>query len=250
MESNSHESLTVTVDIYVDASYMFTATLSPEDAVLIKGYGVELKTNGRRNGREGYFASQTKEGLIQDIRGILKECLSKEVIKTEYVLRYAIWTACSFGFTTDDKIIPNMGWRHDGEPDKARGWQHGTELTHAANRHPSGILFYARPYVKETIRYRKGNKVEYHETSAFSARKVTPDNYYLRWLEATCSTDKPKNATLREIPCTEKNAKFFVEMYKAICRLAHTLAQFGDPEAMLDLIESGGPSLLEGKFPE
>ena len=44
---------------------------------------------------------------------------------------------------------------------------------------------------------------------------------------------------LREVDYTEERARFFVELFKGLCRLANMVTKFEEPEDMIKLIESG-----------
>jgi len=44
---------------------------------------------------------------------------------------------------------------------------------------------------------------------------------------------------MMEMEYTEERAKFFVEMFKSICKMAHMVAQFIEPEEIIKLAESG-----------
>lgn len=224
--------------INVNTKGIFTTTLDVETAKIIQAANIRLSTNGRSNGRKGYFESETKQGLIDKVRGVALEFVSRELIHKEIVLQYSIASYCSFAWTMEGEIIPNPGWTLDGAVDTDSYWQNGTEQTHAANPKPTGILFYAKPYWKKTYQYRSGKtKIEYDEFTPFGGTQAKSNQYYLNFLENVCSTKAP--TSVKEIVYTEERAKFFVNLFKSLCKMAHTIAQFEEPEAMLALIDSG-----------
>ena len=240
------EKLEVKFVVNVNTEGLFTTTLDEKDVRIIKTYGVELDTNGRQGGRFGFFSGNTLKELCISIKEVLEVCLSRELIESKIVLRYTLSTACSFGFTKDSKIIPNMGWTIDGAPDLERHWQSGTVDTHATNQRPTGIQLYVRPYIKETYQYKSGDRrIKYQHTTVFGSSQFDDNQYHLQWLEAICSTTRPKDGTLQEIDYTEERAKFFVDLYKSLCLIAHKIAKFENPQEMIQLIESKGNLLAQ-----
>lgn len=227
--------------IYVNAEGLFTTLLSKELADTLEAANIELSYSRSKRDRKGYFESKTKEGLLLQIKKVGEEYCSREMVKEEIVLKYSIASYCSFGFTVDDKIIPNLAWHKDGKIDQHRDWQQGTVYTHAAKKRPTGVLFYVKPYWKRVYSYKSGkSKTEYTALSPFGGSEVKDDKrYYLKYLEAICSTSPPSDGRMKEIPYTEDRAKFFVNLFKQLCKLSHMIAQFEEPERMIELIESG-----------
>lgn len=226
------------VNVNVDG--YFTTTLSEEDVKIIESYGIELYSNGRRNSRKGFFINQTKEGLLREVKEVLEKCMSRTLIDEKIILKYSFATACSFGLTIDGKIVPNMGWYLDGELNNQLYWQKGTTNTSATNPRPTGVQMYVKPCLKRVYRYLDNRKkTEYQEFVPFGSDVAEDNQYYLKWLENICSTQPPKDGVLNEMDYTEDRAKFFVEMYKSLCRLSHTIAQFTEPKNLIKLIESG-----------
>lgn len=227
-------------DINVNVEGEFTTTLRESDVKIIESYGVQLETNGRSNGRPGFFKAWTKKELLADINDVVQQCYHRTLKEEKIVLQYCLDSVCSFGFTKDGVIIPNLGWHDDGSPDTDTGWQDGVSSSSATWPKPAGIQFYVKPSFKRTWVYPKGKtKIDYEPLSPFGGSDVKDDSrYYLRWLEGLTAL-KPANSTLREIDYTEERAKFFVDFYKGICKLAMTVKQFEEPQALIDLAESG-----------
>lgn len=246
---DKQEKLTVEYDVKVNASGIFTTTLKPEDAEKIQSYGVVIHSNGRRGSRAGYFESETFAGMALVVSNLLKECLSRTLIKSEIVLRYSIETMASFGLTTNNVIIPNLAYCEDGRPDLNKHWQGGTVSIHAATPSPMGILFYIKPFIKNTYQYKSGkSRVEYISSSAFGngAAQYEGDEYkYLRWLISIPVIAPPREGKLMEIEYNEERAKFFVDLFKSICTMAYKVTQFIEPEKMIELIESKGTLILD-----
>jgi len=236
----------VEITINVNADGCFTTLLSESDVNTIESFNIEMYTDGRRNSRKGYFSNITKHGLVEEVREVLKQCMAKKLIEEKIIIRYSFQTVASFGFTVENEgkreIIPNMGWHEDGPPDMNLHWQKGTEDTHACNRHAVGVQMYVKPFQVRTYEFLNGKTtIEYYEMGPFggSLVKDKDSQYYLHWLEQICSTEPPKGGKIKEIDYTEDRAKFFVEMFKAICKLAHNIANFQEPETLLKLIETG-----------
>jgi hypothetical protein len=226
--------------INVNVDGYFTTTLNESDVKTILNFNVDLYTNGRNRARKGFFQNKTKEGLLAEIRNVLEKCMSRELIEEKIILRYSFCTVASFGFTMDGKIVPNMGWHKDGKLNDILHWQNGTIQTHATNPHPVGVQMYIKPFFKRTFKYLDDReKIEYVEFSPFGGDVAKDDQYYLLWLENICSTKPPENGKIQEMDYSEDRAKFFVNMFKSLCKLAHTIAGFTEPENLTKLIESG-----------
>ncbi len=237
---DSDDYLEIEFEVSVNVEGEFTTTLNQADADIINTYGIELKTNGKRNGRQGFFKSDTKSDLVKQVHSVLEQCYSRTIEEEKIVIRYAIETACSFGLSLAGDIVPNLSWSRDGKLDQETYWLNGTRLTSATTPAPSGIQFYVRPAKRIVWKYLNGRtKVEYQDCSLFGASIANEDQYYLAWLEGIASMSKPGYASLKEMDYTEERAKFFVEMYKSICKMANSIAQFIEPEALIQLAESG-----------
>ena len=226
--------------VFVNADGEFTTTLNESDVDMIKRLNVDLRSNSRRGSRDGYFHDMTKNGLINQISNILKQCMSRTLVDEKIIIKYSLCTVASFGFTLDGGIVPNMGWSLDGPLNQELYWQKGTYETHASRTAAIGVQMYVKPYFKRTYKYLNGKeKIEYSQLTAFGGSSVENENYYLKYLEAICSTSKPEHGTLCEMDYTEDRAKFFVELFKSLCKLAHTIAQFEKPDELTKLIETG-----------
>lgn len=234
------ERLRIEYTLNVNSEGLFTTTLKEEDVNMIESYGIELPNNGRRNARSGFFSAHSKQEIEEKIKSVLINCLSRELLSKKIVLRYSIETSCSFCLTKDGTIIPNRGWKHDGEIDEELGWQNGTFTTHATNKNPTGIMFFIKPYT--IFKYKYGNgliKTEEKEWTPFGSNIADPKKqYYLSWLENVCSTIPPRNGSTREIEYTEERAKFFVDIYKELSKIAWKVSMFVEPKEMIDAIEN------------
>ncbi len=232
-------------EVNVTVEGLFTTTLKKEDAKYIESLGVLLNRN--RAGNPGFFSSKTKDGLISTIDETVKEAFSRELIEEKIVLQYSFRTTASFGLTLDGKVIPNLGWGEDGAIDKETHWLNGNVSSHASSPEAIGVLMYVKPSFKRTYKYRGGReKIEYSTLSPFGSTQAKKEQYYLRWLEGIASTAPPGNVALKEMDYTENRAKFFVETFKTMCKLAYSISQFDEPEKMEALADSqtGFKSLL------
>ncbi len=222
----------------VNADGYFTTTLSESNVKIIESYKIQLYTNGRSGARKGFFMNKTKEGLLAEIRKVLEQCISKTLIEEKIILRYSFCTVANFGLTIDGVVIPNMGWSEDGEINTDLYWLNGTVLTHAANPQATGVQMFVKAYAKRKFKFLDGREsTEYFEISRYEEK--AKEKYYLRWISEICSTKPPSHGNIQEMDYTEQRAKFFVEMYKALCKLAHNIAKFTEPEKMIELIENG-----------
>lgn len=232
--------------INVNMEGLFTSTLDEDQAFELEQSGIVLGHSGRRNSRIGYFQDNTKDGLIKQISDCYKEMYSRELVEETKILRYCIATNASYGFTEDGIIIPNLAWTEDGKPDMTRHWQGGTISSHASDPHPTGIQLYINPLYKRVYKYKSGKNVTEYERDRRTAHHtdVGKEEYNWCWLANIMSTMPSRDGKMREIEYTEQRAKFFVDMYKTLCKMASVIAKFEEPEEMKKLADSGGKLLL------
>lgn len=225
--------------INVTADGLFTTTLNEDIVNTLTSVKIELRPNKR--GRLGFFSSNTRDGLVKEVKHVLDEYMSSEVIEEKIVIKYAFATVASFGFALSGDIVPNMGWREDGPLNEELHWQDGTIRTHAADPHPVGVQMYVKPYKKIVSKFKSGKIKEiYKRMTPFGSSEVEGDDkYYLKWLEGIASTKPPFGAKVHEIDYTEERAKFFVNTFKSLCKIAHTIAQFEEPDHLLEVISNG-----------
>lgn len=230
----------VEFSLNVNSDGYFTTTLKEEDVKIIQSYGINLYSNGRSNSRKGFFMNKTKEGLLIEIKEVLEKCMSKTLVEEKIILRYSFCTVASFGFTIDKKIVPNMGWGLDGKLDNDLYWQSGTLQASAQRPEAIGIQMYIKPFFKRKYKFLDNReKIEYKEFTPFGSNIANENQYYLLWLENICGTKPPEGGKIQEIDYTEERAKFFVEMYKSLCKLAYSIKHFVKPEEIIKLIENG-----------
>lgn len=210
--------------------------------------GIRLRSNGRRNSRNGFFEANTKDALCIKIKNVFEELYSRELISEEKIIKYSIATCASYWFTEDGTIIPNGSWHFDGKPDENRHWQKGTFVNHASDPAPIGIQLYVKPLYKRTYSYKSGKEItEYEDVDkVWHHTQLEGDDYYWKWLANITSTIPPQKGKLHEIPYDENKAEFFVNLFKSICQMASLIARFEKPEEMMKLIESGEKIKLLG----
>jgi hypothetical protein len=232
------------IDVYVNEAGLFTATIPEHIAKLFKDCGIKLKTNGRSNGRPGYYESPNFKDLILTIEHDCKEYVSREMIRETIVIRYMVETTCSYAINENKEIVPN-GY-YVKEPYRSQQgdhiWREGTVSQNATWPQPFGLRLFCRPFYRRDYRYRSGKEVtEYHHVSYNDIERKDQPN--LHWLASIAGMSKPEHAEMNEIEYTEKNAHFFVNFVKAICSLNEKLKQFIEPD-MLALLIDNNPNLL------
>jgi len=230
----SVENKTIKFTVNVNSDGEFSTTLDREDAAFLREANVETGHNRLHN--DGYFKANTLNDLMNQIEDALKNALSREMIEEKIILRYSIYTACSYQINEKNEIVPNGHWNKNGDGN----WRDGTIQTDALNREPYGISIYVNPEIKETYRYRNGDeKIEYRKYST-NENEITDENYYLSWLADIVSISKKSYHApeTMEIDYNEETAKFFVEIIKSICLLNERIKDFINPESIRTLIEN------------
>lgn len=231
--------------VNVSTEGVFTATLSEDDVLKMESLGATFGTNGRSNGRKGFFSNKTHEGLLVDIKNIAEHCVSRKLINEEIILRYQIATSASFARTIPDengvsKIVPGPGYGHEGKIDGH--WRSGTISSHASSPKPVMSSFFVKPYKKFTYRYSSGSeRVEYRSMSHYTGSDHD-NSPSLSYLCAICSMSPYSGGgEIKEMPYDEIKASWFVDMHRSVCMLAELMTKFAkaDSEDIVKFIESG-----------
>ena len=226
------QELDFTYQVYVNKEGEFSTTLPLDIVKLFEEASIDLKQNHRTK-KEGFFVSDTYQGLKNDIEGIIKEYYSKELIESKTVIRYAIQTTCSYCLDPDGNIAPN-GQEYWTKTKEYR-WKGGTVKQHAASPRPFGFLVYAEAYQRETLKFKSGKiKIEYRNLGEQQLEQGT----YLHWLNSFASISKPRDADVKEIDYTEEAAQFFVELLSSICQLNERIKGFLSPDEITKIIDS------------
>jgi hypothetical protein len=236
------------IDVNITEAGHFTATLPEHIATMFKDHGIKVKTNGRRNAREGYYEAQTYFSLVEAIKHDCKEYVSREMIRETIVIRYIIQTTMSYLINKQGDIVPNGGYdwmKGDYGKTDDLSWRQGTISQNATDPHPYGIRIYCDPCWKREYRYRSGKEViEYDNFREDDADKNQPN---LKWLAGLCSMKPPGGEAKKEIEYTEANAYFFVNFIKGLCKLNEMIKDFLEPDMLQLLINKNFTLLPEPK---
>lgn len=242
------QALKFTYDIYVTQDGLFTTTLPEEAAKALEGMGVDLKTNSRRGSKPGYFAAKTVEELVKRVQAVADEAVTRELVKEEIVLKYAIDTRCSYVLDKKGRPAPNGYWAGNKNGESA-DWRNGTqEGSSHQNASPWGLSVYVAAFVKKTYRYKSGNEKVEEETwsdeeNRFSAPKLVYPRYWLCRLEAYISMGDLGSGEIKEVPYTEAVAAFFVRLMENLAMMNEMIKGRLEPEAIMKLA-AGGKNLL------
>lgn len=238
-ERDGDDKLSISVDVNVTKDGTFTATLSKEDVLVIHSYGIELAKN--RLGREGYFSNNTLSGIENDIRKVLRDCLSCELIEEKPVILYQIETSCTYSISTEGEIVPNPMFFWTGlDYDKGEcSWKEGTKRVDAINKSSFGFQVYAKPYLKRLSKYGNGKeRIEYEE--------LEPEKgSYVDWLNnVTCISKVNSYSPVKEVDCNERTAKLFVDIIKSICKINEQIKDFLEPDQIKQIADGNGKFIL------
>lgn len=237
LDGSERNELDFKIDVNITEGGMFTTTLPEKIMLLFKDAGISLHTNGRRNGKQGYYQEATYKDLIEAVKHDCKDYVSREMISQKMVIQYVIETSCAYLINKKGEIVPNGNWIEDGDYGKTEelSWREGTLSQNASSPHPYGVRIYCEPVWKRTYRYRSlKERIEYDRIRDTDFdRKKCPN---LFWLIGLCSM-RPPHGKMQEIEYTEQAAFFFVNFVKTICKLNEMLKQFVEPEMLQELID-------------
>ena len=237
--------LKFTYEIYVTQDGLFTTTLPEEAAKSLQDMGVDLKTNSRRGSKPGYFAAHTVEDLVKKVQAVADEAVTRELVKEEIVLKYAIDTRCSYVLDKQGRPAPNGYWAGNKNGESSE-WREGTHKSHSHQNAPTwGLSVYVAAFVKKTYRYKSGNEKIEEETwsddeNRFSAPKAKDPRYWLCRLEAYTSMGDLDAGEIKEVPYTEAVAAFFVRLMENLAMMNEMIKGKLEPESIMALAKGGG----------
>lgn len=239
------------VDVNVDQDGCFTTTFPKEVAERFIELGIDLRTNGRSNGRPGYFVGKTLDDLIKSVRVACEAFTSRTLVSEVLLIRYIIETVSSY-VRIGNELYPNggMAQRQSGV-EYGTGecyWRSGTIEAHAQTPLPFGFRIWTEICWKREYSYNgRPNKIEYDEIHAFGSSNDfldKPETPNLYWLSSVVSI-KPPKGDMQEIEAKEDVAEFFVNLYKTIFMITERVNEFVTPEGIKALIANKkGPNLL------
>jgi hypothetical protein len=236
------------IDVNITEAGHFTTTLPDHIATMFKKHGIKVRTNGRRNGKAGYYEAQTYFALVEAIKHDCKEYVSREMIRESIVIQYIIQTTMSYLINKKGDIVPNGGYtwmKSDYGTTHDLSWREGTIAQNATDPHPFGIRIFCKPFWKREYRYRSGKEViEYDNLYEEHATDKQPN---LKWLAGVVSMKPPGGEEMKEIEYTEANAYFFVNFIKGLCKLNEAIKDFLEPDMLQMLINKNFTLLPESK---
>lgn len=252
MDGSVKNELDFKTEVFIDADGLFTTTIPESIAQILKSAGVDLNRNTRRGSRPGFFSHKTFDGLVAQIKEACKEYVSKELIEESVVIRYVIKTTCSYLINEHGEVVPNGNWLNGLYATSTEYmWRNGTTPSHASSPEPYSISLFVQPVIKRRYRYKSGKeKMEMERISRSrigeKVIKGVKMGEHLFWLSEIVSHCEPGGQEIEEIEYTEKNAFFFVNFVKTICKLNEKLKDLSNP-ANLRLLISQNFNLLDFK---
>lgn len=246
----NRETLDFSIDLNVDADGYFTTYLPEHIVAMFKKNNINVKSNTRRNSKDGFYSNTTKAGLLEAIKQDCEECVSRQLVEEKVVLIYVIKTTCSYCVNDANEIVPNGRWLGNKYATKPKyNWRNGTVQSHASSPEPYSVALFVEPKIKRSYKYRSG-KVK-HEFDLVN--NTTPGEEiikglicgeHLHWLAEVCSQCPPDGQKTEEIEYTEIIAFFFVNFIKGICKMNETLVHLVNPDNVRKLAETQNFKLL------
>lgn len=234
--NDNKDSISCKTEIHVDVDGFFTTTLPPETVKLLEDSKVDLGTN--RMGRKGYLSNKNLDALIENVKQLFKEALSRTLLSETIVIQYSIETFCAYLVDPETKdIIPNGYWlksRSDG----GCYWTNGTKGPKAMETNNYGLQVYAKPFTKKVYIYGSGKtKTEYEQIYPQTPDYDYKDRPNLAWL--SCVVKNEPSGAIKEIEYNEAIAKFFVDCIKSIMMINEQIKDRLDPDTIKLIAENG-----------
>lgn len=240
-ERESTDILEFSGDININAEGKFYVNLPR--AVVDKFIEAGINAGGRsRNFENGYFESDTFDGLKQAINELGSDYISKEVVSRTLKIEYSIETNCAYAFE-DGNVYPNGYYIKDKS--EVDYWRDGTIKRMSTSLINYGFQIYAKPFCEVIYKYRSGktfSKKLYHPSETDGLGE------HGKWLDDLIRQQVPENGKLREIEYTEEIALFFRKLFESLFRLNEQIKDRFEPEQIRQLATgfSGGLFLNPG----
>lgn len=242
-EYGSPDQISFKYDVYVTTSGIFSTKLPPEVVGKLEACGIPVATN--KLGNKGYIEGRTIDELSAKIHAYDTEYQSKELVSTEIVIQYILWTDGQYWKDSKGLVYLNGDRGQTGEdwerpkdnPTDQRGFRSGLS---GRNGNGFGLSLKVRVIEKARYEYKSGRKQTKTSRPTFS-KEDTPALY---WLNGYTFSEDVFKYDPKEVPATEENAEFFVYLIKALIALNEKVADFVDPKAILALVESKQKLLL------
>lgn len=237
-DDTNETALDFNIDINVAQDGEFTTTIPKSIVEKLKEANIDLGTNGRRNGREGFFSERTLSELVAHVKKTCTDLVKRELVSESVVIQYIIQTTCSY-MIEKGQFIPNGSWPFRKSSNDHYTWLHGTVDNNAASPEPFGLLVWTDVMFKRKYRYGSGvEKTIYEPVHGSNIDEKTQP--HLLWLQGIVAISKPESSRRNheEIEYTEEVAEFFCNIYKSIFALNEKIKHMVKPEAILKLIEN------------
>jgi hypothetical protein len=229
------ENLSFQYDVNIDKEGMFATTIPAEVVTKLKEVGIELKTNRLHN--EGYFCSDTLEGLEKIVKVECDNYSKKELIEKKIILRYSLDTTCSYCKTKDGTLVPNE--RYANIIDGDYNWTNGTIETNYNNPQPFGFTCYVKPFKVIVWKFPDGRIQNIYELLNSEDSK----DETIQWL--TGLAGMTFHTKYKEIDYTPELGLFFKNIILYIFRINEQFLKVFGKEMDLTKVLSGNFLMLE-----
>ncbi len=237
-DDNGHElykniALDFKIDINVAKDGSFTTTL-PEDVVVkLIDAGIGVSTNGRSNGKKGFFEAGTLPDLMKAVRSVAEEFVSKEIVSEKIIIKYIIETVCRYG-KKGDEYAPYSSYYGEG-----KGYEEKTGSMDIYSQQPGtfGFRVWTQCLNEKIYSYKSGQQRVFYDTVSGS-HDVDEDKRPMLHYLSSIYCQKQAKGEVRQIDYTESTAEFFVNLYKAIFKINDRVKDFTTPEAIQKIIDS------------
>lgn len=238
-EENHHsDKFEFSAKICINAKGMFYVNLPTFVVESFRSVGIDtgqktkLNRQSAQTETEGYFESDTFDGLLAEINALGQDYVSKEIVSQRLMIEYAVETDCHYA-VENGGVFPNGYYIKNKEA--GNYWRSGTlrELTSGSTVY--GFQIYARPFLEVVYRYRSGKSFTKKLFSSSFLEEIGENG---KWLADVVRQMSPRQGTLHEIEYTEGIAGFFRSLFESLFQLNERLAEGLTPERIKLLADS------------
>lgn len=233
------ENLSFQYDVNIDKEGNFATTIPGEVVEKLKEVGIELKTNRLRN--EGYFYSDTLDGLEKVVKAECDNYSKKELVEKRIILRYSLDTSCSYCRTKDGTLVPNGSYARKLDGDYTNTF--GTDETNERHSKPFGFSCYVKPFIVTVWKFPDGRIQNVYE----HLRDEDSQDEIIRWLVGLASMSIAFDTKYKEIDYTPELGLFFKNIILYIFRMNERFIQVFGKEMDITKALSTNFLMLEDK---
>jgi len=217
------EALRFSYIVNVNKQGLFTTTIPQDIVAQLKQVGIELNYN--RNYTEGFFSSESLDGLIKEVEKVADKYSEKELIEEKIVIQYRIDTNCHYCKGNNGKLYPDGYLERKGNGGDDYHWVDGTKGDSPMNSNPFGFEVFFKLKKVKVWRFPNG---ELNNEYCYLIDEDCKTDNVMEWLNSVRHMGENNNMP-KEIDYSPELGMFFKKMTEHIFMINENIRKvFGE----------------------